>query len=366
MTGIFDAAWLAAAISLTTPVLFAALGETIAERTGIINVGLEGMMLSGAFFGFLVTWQTGSPWLGVLTGLVAGMVLAALMALLSIVAGADQIVCGIGLNILAFGITAFVFDQLFAHRGQVILDAMTPLGIPGLQSLGGVGRALFHQPPLAYIAYLLVPAIWFLLHRTSAGLALRAAGELPEAVDTAGISVRSVRWAGTLTAGALAGVGGAYLSVVSLGLFVQGMSAGRGFIALAAVIFGRWRPFGVLVACLVFGGADALQLRLQAQPSIPREVWIVVAALPALAFAYALVRRHVSRSDRAKIVLGATVTAAGTLLAVVRPAWSIPSQMWLTMPYIVAILVLAGVVGRTRLPAALGLPYRRAAETTHT
>jgi general nucleoside transport system permease protein len=360
VTGIFDAAWVAATISLTTPVLFAALGETIAERTGTIDVGLEGMMLVGAFFGFLVSWQAGSPWLGIVTGLVAGAGLAALMALLSIEARADQIVTGIGLNILAFGVTSFVFDQIFAHRGQVVLDSMAPIGIPGLQDLGGIGRALFHQPPLTYVAYLLVPALWFLLHRTSAGLALRAAGELPEAVETAGISVRAVRWAGVLTAGALAGVGGAYLSVVSLGLFVQGMSAGRGFIALAAVIFGRWRPFSVLAACLIFGGADALQLRLQAQESIPREVWVVLAAIPALALVYAVVRRRVSKIEPPDVVVGGTVTLAGTVLAVIRPQWSVPGQLWLTMPYVVAILVLAGFVGRTRLPAALGVPFRRA------
>src|SRR5205823_1583038 len=150
---------------------------------------------------------------------------------------------------------------------------------------------------------------------------------------------------GTLTAGALAGVGGAYLSVVSLGLFLQGMSAGRGFIALAAVIFGRWRPFGVLAACLVFGGADALQLRLQAESSIPREVWIVLAALPVLALAYAVLRGRVSRVKRTDLVVGAALVAGATVLAIVRPAWTIPSQMWLTLPYVVAILVLAGFVG---------------------
>jgi simple sugar transport system permease protein len=361
VTGIFDAAWVTATISLTTPVLFAALGETIAERTGTIDVGLEGMMLVGAFFGFLVSWQTGSPWLGVGAALVAGAALAALMAALTIEARADQIVTGIGLNILALGITSFVFGQIFAHRGQVVLDGMAPVGIPGLQDLGGIGRALFHQPALTYVAYLLVPALWFLLHRTSAGLALRAAGELPEAVETAGISVRSVRWAGVLTAGALAGVGGAYLSVVSLGLFVQGMSAGRGFIALAAVIFGRWRPFGVLGACLVFGGADALQLRLQAEQSIPREVWIVLAAIPVLALAYVIVRRRVSKIGPREIVVGGSVLLVATVLAVVQPHWSIPSQLWLTLPYVVTILVLAGFVGRTRLPAALGVPYRHPA-----
>ena len=361
MTGIFDAAWIAATISLTTPVLFAALGETVAERTGTIDVGLEGMMLAGAFFGFLVSWQTGSPWLGVAGGLAAGAVLGALMAVLTIEARADQIVTGIGLNILALGVTSFVFGQIFAHRGQVILSGMSPVGIPGLDDLGGVGKALFHQPPLTYVAYLLVPALWFLLYRTSAGLAIRGAGELPEAVETAGISVQAVRWAGVLTAGALAGVGGAYLSVVSLGLFVQGMSAGRGFIALAAVIFGRWRPFSVLGACLLFGGADALQLRLQAEQSIPREVWIVLAAIPLLALAYSLVRGRVSRIRPSSVLLGGFVTAVGVVLAVIEPAWSVPSQIWLTMPYVVTILVLAGFVGRSRLPTALGVPYTRAA-----
>lgn len=308
--GPFDANWLTAMIGLTTPVLFAATGELVAERAGIINIGLEGMMLGGAFFAFVTTWQTGSIWLGVLVALAAGALLAALMAFLSIEASADQIVVGVGLNILAFGVTTFAFEQIFSSRGQVILQPMRPLAIPGLSHLPGVGKALFDQVPLAYLAYLLLPAVWFLLFKTTWGIALRAAGELPEAVESAGIRVKRVRWLATLAAGAFAGVGGSFLSVASLGLFIQGMSAGRGFIALAAVIFGRWRPLGVLAACLLFGGADALQLRLQ---------------------------------------------AAGS---------TIPVHLLLMLPYVATIVVLAlAQTARARqrlgMPAALGLAYAR-------
>jgi simple sugar transport system permease protein len=358
----FDAGWLAAAIALTTPVLFAAMGELVAERTGVINIGLEGMMLMGAFFGFLVMWQSGSPWLGVVTGFGAGAVLAALMAVLTIEARGDQIVVGVGLNILAFGVTTFAYEQIFSSRPQVIIEPMKAVDVPGLRELPLVGKAFFHQAPIAYLAYVAVPLIWYLLYRTSWGLAIRAAGEVPEAVETAGVSVRAVRWLGTLTAGGLAGVGGAFLSVASLGIFVQGMSAGRGFIALAAVIFGRWRPVGVLGACLVFGGADALQLRLQAEEFITRPVWFVVGVVPLLYFAWQIARRRSRDITLGDVLVGGTFALFGIVAFAVQPEWALPSQLWLTLPYAVAILVLAGFGGRTRVPAAIGIPFRRVAD----
>ena len=234
----FDANWLIAAIGLTTPILLAAMGELVAERAGIFNIGLEGMMLTGAFCGFVAEWQTGSPWAGILVGVAGGVVLSALMAFVSIEMNADQVIVGVGLNILAAGVTTFAFQQIFADRGQVLLNPMNGIAIPGLSNLPWVGKALFDQTALGYFAFLAVPLIAFLLYKTTGGLSIRAAGELPEAVTTAGISVTRIRWAGTLTAGAFAGLGGAFLSVVSIGLFVEGMSAGRGYIALAAVIFG--------------------------------------------------------------------------------------------------------------------------------
>jgi ABC-type uncharacterized transport system permease subunit len=356
--GPFDASWLVATIGLTTPILFAATGELIAERAGIFNIGLEGMMLFGAFAAFVATWQTGSIWLGILVGLVAGALLAALMAILSIELHADQVVAGVGLNILALGVTTFAFDQIFASRPQALLQPMRPLEIPGLSHLPYVGKALFDQVPPGYIAFLAVLVVWFLLYRTTWGLSLRAAGELPEAVETAGLSVRRVRWAAELATGALAGVGGAFLSVVSLGLFIQGMSAGRGYIALAAVIFGGWRPFGVLGACFVFGGADALQLRLQAVGFIPRQVWFVVLAVPIVFFAHRQLRRRKPIGPTAS-GLGGGLAMASVVLFALAPTFALPSQLWLAAPYLLTLLVLAGFVGRPRMPTALAVPLHR-------
>jgi simple sugar transport system permease protein len=354
--GPFDANWLIAAIVLTTPILLAATGELIAERAGIFNIGLEGMMLLGAFCGFIAEWQTGSASVGVLVALLSGTLLAALMAFLSIELNADQVVVGVGLNILALGVTTFAFEQIFADRAQVLLQPVGGVAIPGLSNIPWIGEALFDQSLLGYFAFLAVPSVWFLLQKTALGLSIRAAGELPEAVTTAGISVKKVRWAATLAAGAFAGLGGAFLSVVSLGLFIQGMSAGRGYIAVAAVIFGGWRVGGVLAACFVFGGADALQLRLQAVGFIPRQVWVVALAVPIVFVAYRLVRRRgIMRGAGA----GSTVAVAACIaLLGAAPRTSLPSQLWLALPYVLALFVLAGFVGRPKMPTALGIPLR--------
>ena len=350
----FDANWLIAAIGLTTPILLAAMGELVAERAGIFNIGLEGMMLTGAFCGFIAEWQSGSAWIGFLAAVAGSLVLATLMAFLSIQMNADQVIVGVGLNILAVGVTTFAFEQIFGDRAQVLLNPMTGVAIPGLSDLPWVGRALFDQTVLGYFAFLSVPLIAFVLYRTSLGLSIRAAGELPEAVTTAGASVARIRWLGTLTAGVFAGLGGAFLSVVSIGLFVEGMSAGRGYIALAAVIFGGWRPLGVLIACFVFGGADALQLRLQAIGDVPRPVWVVILAVPLVFFAYRLIRRR--RVGAARGATGAAVTATGAVLVLLAPSMSLPSQLWLALPYVLALFVLAGFVGRPRMPTALAIP----------
>ena len=355
--GPFDALWFAAAISLATPILFAAMGELVAERAGIFNIGLEGMMLVGAFAAFVTAWLTGNMWLGILVALAAGALLAAIMAALTIEANADQVVVGVSLNIVAFGVTTFAFKEVFSSRPQILLEPMRRLTIPGLSDLSQVGSAVFEQVPLTYLAYLIVPVVWFLLYKTNWGLALRAAGEMPGAVDTAGVNVRRVRWAATLVAGALAGVGGSFLSIVSLGLFVQGMSAGRGFIALAAVIFGAWRPFGVLGACLVFGAVDALQLRLQTEEFVPRQVWFVMAAAAILFVVHGLRGRRMGR-NWGDLAIGVAMSAGGIVLFVFPPSLSLPSQVWLALPYVLPLLVLAGLVGRARMPTALGINLR--------
>jgi simple sugar transport system permease protein len=240
---------------------------------------------------------------------------------------------------------------------------MSNLGIPGLDHLPVIGQALFNQVPLAYVAYLMVPAVWYVLYRTNLGLLIRGAGEYPDAVETSGTSVVAIRWGATLFASSMAGLGGVMLSVGDLGLFNEGMSGGRGYIALAAVIFGRWRPLGVLFASLVFGGADALQLRLQAFPAIPSQVWIALLLIPVLVLAYQLIRRRRRPATLRPPGFGTTVFLVGVVLAIVGPHWSVPSEFWLMLPYVITLVVLGGVAGQVRLPAALGLPYRRAASS---
>jgi simple sugar transport system permease protein len=353
--GPFDAFWLATAVRLTAPLLFASTGELVSERSGILNVGLEGMMLSGAFFGFLTSYLTGSTVLGLLGGGLAGMSVAAVMAVLAINARADQVIVGIGLNILALGVTTFVFREVFAGP-QVILERPGMVRIPLLADIPGIGSALFAQPLLVYLAFLNVPVVWFVLNKTSIGLAMRAAGEVPEAVDAAGSSAAGVRWFGTLTAGLLAGFGGAFLSL-ELGIFVEAMSSGKGFLALAAVIFGRWRPGGVLAACVLFGSADALQLRLQAESSVPVEVWVVLALVGPALVVVALSRRR--RISAAGWVAAATGSAVFAALTVIQPDATLPNQLWRAMPFVVSLVALGGFAGRSRMPTALAVPYRR-------
>lgn len=356
--GPFDTALLDAAILATVPILLAGLGELVSERAGVLNVGLEGMMLCGAFFAFLGTDLTGSLPLGVLSGAGAGILLAALMAALSVEAGADQIVVGVGLNVLAAGATGFLYETIFAGRGQVVLPTMGSWAMPGLSSLPVVGGTFFDAQPLTYFSYLAIPAIWFLLYRSNWGLAIRAAGELPEAVDAAGIDVRRVRWAATLFAGAMAGLGGTVLSIGQTGIFTEGMTAGRGFLALAAVIFGKWRLAGVVFACSLFGSADALQLRLQASASVPSQVWVAFALAIAAILAFTLLRsRRIGPSTSLGAALAIAVCVA---LAILQPRLELPSQLWLAFPYILTLLALAGFVGRAKLPRALALPYHRA------
>jgi ABC-type uncharacterized transport system permease subunit len=354
----FDTDWLASTLVLTTPILLAAMGELVSERAGVLNVGLEGMMLSGAFFSYYVAWKSGSLTAGVFAGIAAGMLFGVVMSLLSIEAGADQIVAGVGINLAAIGLTSYLFDQVFGNLAQIVLPTVGSVAIPGLSDIPDIGPALFNQDVVLYFAFLLVPATWFLLYRTKWGLAVRASGELPAAADTAGISVRRVRWAGVLFASALAGLAGAHLAIVEVGIFHQEMTAGRGFLALVAVIFGRWQPLGVLGACLALGGADALQLRLADQSSVPKALW---GALVAVAVAVVLYKALVSRGrPRGTILtLACLVAGAGIGLYVSTPHVFLPIQLWRSLPYLLALVVLAGGVTRARMPSQLTLPYHR-------
>lgn len=275
-------------VPLAIPLLLASLGEIFAEKSGVINVGIEGMMLAGALAGFAGSYSSHNPFLGAACAAVAGMLLALLLALLSIRLRADQVVVGTAINILALGLTG-VFARALFQNANASATSFPTLAIPGLHRLPVIGEALFAQNALGYLAWLLVPACWLFLYRTRPGLRLRAAGEYPEAADGAGVSVSLVRTAAVLWGGALAGIAGAFLSIGYTNGFVENMSAGRGFIALAVVILGRWNPIGALGAALLFGLASALQFQFQA--STVRFPYQFFLALPYLLTLLALLFR---------------------------------------------------------------------------
>ncbi|QUV82394.1 ABC transporter permease [Chloracidobacterium sp. D] len=273
-------------LRLSTPLILAALGGLYAERSGVINMALEGIMLAGAFTAATVTALTGSPWLGLLSGLAAGLLVAALHAFCCITCRADQVVTGTAINILMLGVPPLISGALFESTGS------TP-NLAQNQTL----------PTLPIVAALIaVPVTMFILFKTPFGLRLRAVGEVPEAAATAGVSVTWLRWQGVLLSGLLAGLGGVYLSIGQNSLYTRNMTAGRGYIALAALIFGNWLPWRVLLACLLFGFMDAVQIRLQGTSSIP-------------------------------------------------------TQFIQIIPYIFTMVVLAGFIGKATPPRALGTPY---------
>jgi simple sugar transport system permease protein len=301
-------ALLAATLRAATPLTFAALGGIMSERSGVVNIGLEGMLLMGAFFGFLGADKLGSWWAGVLCGIVAGASLALVHAFVSIHLRADQIVSGTAVNFLALGITGYFFIEVYTDQGTPgDVDYTPEITIPGLSDVGFVGDAIGKMNILIWVALAFVVLAHLLLFRTSIGLRLRSVGEHPKAADTVGISVYGVRYAAVIISGALAGLGGAYLSNGITHSFNENLSAGRGFIALAAVIIGKWRPYYAFLACLLFGFTEALALRLPG--------------------AYG--------EDQ---------------------AWT---TLFRALPYVVTLIVVAGVVGRSIPPAAVGRPYTK-------
>jgi ABC-type uncharacterized transport system permease subunit len=299
-------ALIAATLRAATPLTYAALGGIISERSGVVNIGLEGMMLMGAFFGFLGADKLGSWGWGIVCGIVAGAALALVHAFISIHLRADQIVSGFAVNFLALGITGYFFIEVYTDQGTPGEVSNIPsISIPWIRDLDFVGAAIGRLHVLIWVALILVVITHLLLFRTPAGLRLRAVGEHPKAADTLGISVYAVRYIAVCLSGALAGLGGVYLSNGITHSFTENLSAGRGFIALAAVIFGRWRPYAAFVACLLFGFTEALALRLP----------------------------------------GAYGEDA---------AWT---TLFRALPYVVTLVVVAGVVGRSIPPAAVGRPY---------
>lgn len=294
MAEIFTISLIWSTIRLTTPLILAALGGMFSERSGVINIALEGMMLAGAFTAAAVTHAVGSPFVGLLAGMGAGMLIAAIHAIACIRYRADQVVTGTAINILMIGVPGFLSGAFFLSSGS------TPQ-IPKEQ--------LIPWTPIV-IAFALVPITWYVLYKTPFGLRLRSVGENPEAADAAGVRVARMRYAGVLLSGILAGIGGAYLSIGQSSLFTRNMTSGRGFIALAALIFGKWRPVQTMLACLLFGLTEAITIQMQGVVKLP------------------------SGED-------------------------IPVQFIHMVPYVLTIIVLAGFIGSSRPPKALGIPYQK-------
>lgn len=292
--------FLAAAVRVATPLLLAATGETISERAGVINLGLEGMMLAGALAATLGATAAG-PWTGVACAVLAGMLLAAAFAAIAVAARADQIITGTAITLAAIGLTGTIYRQAYGESGAGLdLPTLQTIALPGLSRIPILGPALFNQPAPTYLALAALPAVWWVLFRTRLGLALRASGEAAVMARAAGVRTGWLRAGATIVAGGFAGLGGATLVLAQVGTFAEKMTAGRGYVAIAIVVLGRWHPLGVAVAALLFGAATSLQFLFQ--------------------------------------TLGLRI----------------PYQLFLMLPYALTLLALAGAVGRVRAPADLG------------
>jgi len=251
---------LATAVTGGTPILYAALGEILAERAGVLNLGVEGMMLVGAVSGFIMALHMSNPWAGLLMAMLAGGAMALIHAFLTITLKANQVVSGLALTLFGTGLAGYIGKSYVGVRLQ---DSFRAVPIPVLSDIPVIGPVLFSHDPLVYLAYFVVPALWFLVFRTRAGLNLRAVGENPAAADSVGISVFRTRYLYVILGGMLAGIGGAYLSLHYVPVWVENMTAGRGWIAVALVIFATWNPANAIWGAYLFGGLDALGLRLQ-------------------------------------------------------------------------------------------------------
>ena len=252
---------LIATIPAGTAVLFAALGELVVEKSGVLNLGVEGMMLVGAIAAFAVASTTGNLWLGVNAGILAGMVMGLLFAFLTLTLMANQIACGLALTIFGVGLSAYVGQSYL----NIVLPVQPEIEIPVLSDLPVVGRLLFAHQPLVYVSWLVFAGIWWFLYRSRSGLTLRAVGESPSSAHALGYSVIGIRYLAILFGGAMAGLGGAFLATMYTPMWVEGMTAGRGWIALALVVFGTWRPGRVMLGAYLFGGITVAQLFAQSR-----------------------------------------------------------------------------------------------------
>lgn len=294
---------LASGIRLATPYLYAAIGETFGQRSGVLNLGVEGQMLLGAFAAFYVAFTTGNLWAGMLAAVIIGAVMGLAMAFVTINLQAEQGISGIGFYLFGLGMSALLFQKLLGTVETV--SGFSPVNIPVLSGIPVLGEIFFRQNILVYGAFALVPIAWFVLNKTTLGLKIRAVGENPEAADSLGVSVSRVRYFTIILGGILSGVAGASLSIALLNVFQQNMTSGLGFIAVALVYFGGWRPWGVLLGALLFSIVNSLQL------------WVQVLGIP------------------------------------------IPSDFAVMMPYVLTILALVVTVQRVRSPSALTKPFER-------
>ncbi|MEG0779576.1 MAG: ABC transporter permease [Oscillospiraceae bacterium] len=251
-------------LRMATPILLVALAELYSERAGLVNIGLDGIMAFGALTGFLVCFLTGSPFLGILAGAVSGILVNMIYAFCTVTLCAEQIVYGMAINIFAPAVAAFIYRVYFGVSSTLAqAPLMQNIAIPFLKDIPVLGPIFFNQNAMVYFTYLMVPLTALYFNRTKSGLNYKAVGEYPKAAETLGINVVRQKYIACILCGALAGIGGAYLTTCYINTYSDGVVAGRGFIALSAVIFGRWNSGGVLLACLLFGFCDALQLRLQ-------------------------------------------------------------------------------------------------------
>lgn len=296
---------LAMTLRMATPITLGSLGGLFCERSGVVNIAIEGMMLMAAFTGFAAAALTHNLLIGVIVACVTGAAMALLHAVLSIRFKTDQIISGTVINILAIGITGYLDHRFFSQNPPPGPGTLPDLPIPVLSDIPIVGPILFHHQPLVYTSIILVAVVHVVIFHTPWGLRTRAVGEHPRAADTVGINVFLMRYVNVTISGVVAGLGGAFLSLEAVGHFEVLMTSGRGFIALAALIFGKWTPIGAFAAALLFGAADALQLKIQ---------------------------------------------GAGA---------DVPYQLLSMLPYVVTMIALAGVIGRSTPPAAIGQPYEK-------
>jgi len=298
----------AAAVRMATPLLFAGLGEVYSERCGLLNIGLEAVMLTGAFSAFMVATVTGNPYLGVAGGALGGMLAALLHALVTVTAKADQTVAGLAMNFLASGVTSFAFLKIYGRTTVLPSCPVLPvLPAPLLGRLPVLGPVFFQQSVLVYLAYAVLIGSWIWFARTEYGTRMDAVGENPHAADSVGLSVARTQYLAAAANGLLGGIGGACITVATLGFFTENVTSGRGYIALVVVILGRRQAGGVFLAALMLGLADALQFRLQSMGS------------------------------------------------------GIPSQVFIMFPYLATVVVLFISAGRARAPRSLGIPFNRRA-----